>query len=331
MTSSRTSPRQDTPLLIGIDVAKKKLDIARSDDLDKVITVNNTATGINQLVRMLRKLQPELIVIEATGGYERAALEAMLDADLPVALAQPAHVRHLAKALGILAKTDAIDARVLIAYARHAAPRLAEKRSKNSVELESLVTCRRQLIKVRTEQRNRLDTTRSTPAREAIEAVLATIEQQIKELNRQIRVLIESDEEMNGRDHLLHTAPGVGDVLSATLLSEFGELGNLGRTQISALAGVAPFNRDSGRFKGKRAIRGGRPTVRSALYMATMSAIRCSPVITAFAARLREAGKPPNVVIVAAMRKLLILLNAMVRDGLEWSQLKVVQKLKPLT
>jgi len=150
----------DESILVGIDVAKDKLDVARSDT-DRVITLDNAEEGIAELVALLEELGPSLIVIEATGGYERPALDAMLDAGLPVALAQPAHVRHMAKALGILAKTDAIDARVLVTYARHASPRLAEKRPKNRVELEALVTCRRQLVGVRTEQRNRLGVTRS--------------------------------------------------------------------------------------------------------------------------------------------------------------------------
>lgn len=312
-------------VFVGIDVAKATLDLARSN-ADGTDTFTNDAPGIKKLIAMLRRLKPTLIVIEATGGYEQPALGAMLDADLPVALAQPAHVRHLAKALGILAKTDAIDARVLVQFARHAAPRLAEKRTKHRVELEALVTCRRQLIKVQTGQRNRLGVTRSKSARRAIEKVLKTLQDQIQRLDEEIRQIIESDDDMNHWNRLLQTVPGVGKVLSMTLLAELLELGSIGRAQISALVGVAPFNRDSGRFKGKRSIRGGRPAVRSALYMAAVTAIQHNQVIIPFAERLKAAGKPPKVVIVAAMRKLITLLNAMVRDGLEWQQLKVVQK-----
>lgn len=316
----------DNPILVGIDVAKDKLDVARSDDA-RVVTISNTGEGIAELLALLRTLKPTLVVIEATGGYERPALDAMLDADLPVALAQPAQVRHMAKALGILAKTDAIDARVLVAYARHASPRLAQKRSANRAELEALVTCRRQLIGVRTEQRNRLGVTCAAPARRAIEAVLETLDRQIDALDTQIRALIEDDDDLGRWDRLLRTVPGIGPIASATLLAELLELGAVGRTQISALAGVAPFNRDSGGLRGRRAIRGGRPRVRSVLYMAAVTAIRCNPVIRPFAERLRAKGKPPKVVIVAAMRKLLTILNAMIRDQVEWSQLKIVQKL----
>ena len=314
------------PILVGIDVAKRKLDIARSDT-DRVITLDNAETGIAELLAMLEELGPSLIVIEATGGYERLALDAMLDAGLPVALAQPAHVRHMAKALGILAKTDAIDARVLVTYARHASPRLAEKRSKNRAELEALVTCRRQLVRARSEHHNRLDVTRSVSACRALEAVLRTLKRQIEELDAQIRALIESDDDMGGWDKLLRTVPGIGAVVSATLIAELVELGAVGRAQISALAGVAPFNRDSGGFKGKRTIRGGRTHVRSQLYMAAVTAIRCNPIIRAFAERLKAKGKPPKQVIVAAMRKLLTIANAMIRDRVEWSQLRIVQNL----
>ena len=314
------------PVFAGIDVAKNKLDLARSDT-DKVVTISNDTHGIKKLVKMLSDMPPTLIVIEATGGYERSALDAMLEADLPVALAQPAHVRHLAKALGILAKTDAIDAKVLVDFARHAEPRLAKKRSKNRVELESLVTCRRQLIKVRTEQRNRLGVTHAACARAAIKAVLETIAEQVAGLDGQIRELIDSDEDMNEPDRIIRSVPGVGPVLSATLLAEMGELGSLAGSKISALAGVAPFNHDSGRMKGKRAIHGGRRDVRSVLYMATVAAIRCNPIIRIFAERLKASGKPGKVVIVAAMRKLLTIINAMLRDRIEWNQLKIVQRL----
>lgn len=324
MNEPPASPSES--ILVGIDVSKDKLDTARSDT-GEIVTLANNERGIAKMVDALRAAAPSLIVIEATGGYEQPALEAMLDAGLPVALAQPAHVRHMAKALGILAKTDAIDARVLVTYARHASPRLAEKRSKNRVELEALVTCRRQLIQVRTEQLNRLGSTRAKAARRAVQAVLDAINKQIKDLDEQIRALIESDDDMNRWDRIVRSVPGVGAVVSATLIAELAELGALGRAPISALVGVAPFNRDSGRHRGRRAIRGGRPSVRSALYMAAVTAIRCNPIIRAFAQRLKQAGKPNKVVIVAAMRKLIAIINAMIRDRVEWNQLKVVQKL----
>lgn len=311
-------------LIIGIDVAKDKLDLARSDD-PAMVTCANDADDIATLVPRLSHDQPALIVVEATGGYERPLVAALLEAPLPVAVVNPRHVRHLAKGLGLLAKTDAIDARVLVAYGRHAQPRLAEKREKNRVELDALVTCRRQLLLVSTEQRNRRQVTASKKAQKAIDAVLKTLERQIDALDEQIRKLIESDDDLHRKDRLIRSVPGAGPILSATLLASLCELGQLGRGPIGALVGVAPFNHDSGRFKGKRTIRGGRASVRSVLYMAALAAIRCNPVIRAFAQRLRQAGKASKVVIVACMRKLTTILNAMLRDDLEWNQLNLVK------
>jgi transposase len=247
-----------------------------------------------------------------------------------VARVNPGCVRHFARGLGILAKTDKIDARVLARFAQLASPRLAVKRSANQCELEALVTCRRQLTQVRTEQTNRRGITSSKPALKAIDAVLKTIEKQIEQLDRQIRKLIDSDDDFNSIDKLLQTVPGVGAVLSSTLLAELHELGSTDRRCISALVGVAPFNHDSGSMKGKRSIRGGRASVRSVLYMATIAAMRFNPVIKVFADRLKKAGKLNKVVIVACMRKLIGLLNAMLRDGLAWDQLSVVRNATPI-
>ena len=319
-----TNHAHEESLLIGIDVAKATLDVARSDR-DQVATFANDEAGIKALIQSHKADRPALIVVEATGGLEAALIDALLEADLPVARVNPGHVRHLAKGLGILAKTDAIDARVLVAFARHAQPRLMEKRSKTRAKLEALVTCRRQLIAARTTQTNQRAATRSGPAQRAIGAVLKTLEAQIARLDEQIRKLIDSDDDLRGMDRLIRTVPGVGPILSATVPAELMELGVVGRRQIGALAGVAPFNRDSGRFKGRRAIRGGRASVRSVLYMATITAIRCNPVIRRFADRLKASGKRNKVVITACMRKLLTILNAMLRDRLEWSQLKLVQ------
>jgi len=311
-------------LLIGIDIAKDKLDVARTD-IDQPATFTNDEQGVTKFLATLHDVTPTLIVVEATGGYERLVVAALLDASLPVAVANPRHVRHLAKGLGILAKTDTIDARVLIAYARHAAPRLAEKRSKNQEELEALVTCRRQLLNVRTEQNNRLQQTHSLKARKAIKAVLLSIKKQIEQLDRQIEKLIHDDDDMSHTDRIIRSVPGIGPVLSATLLACCRELGTLDRREAAALVGVAPYNRDSGRFKGQRAIRGGRVAIRNVLYMAAIVAMRYNPVIKRFADRLKAEGKRTKVVIVAAMRKLITILNAMVRDDLQWHQLNLTK------
>jgi transposase len=261
---------------VGIDVAKDQLDLARSD-ASGLLRVPNDSTGIRRLVAVLQSATLATIVVEATGGLERPVVDALLDAGLPVAVVNPGQVRHFAKGLGILAKTDAIDAHVLLEFARKAAPRLAIKRSRIQTELEALVTCRRQLIQVQTEQSNRSLTTTSTPARKAILAVLKTLDKQIADLEDQIARLIASDDDMSHHDQLLQSVPGVGPVLSTTLLAELHELGDTDRREISALVGVAPFNRDSGRCQGQRSIRGGRASVRSVLYMATIAAIRSHP------------------------------------------------------
>lgn len=313
-----------TQMCVGIDVAKDKLDMGRSDQ-PQITTMDNDAAGIRRMTQQLEGLAPALIVVEATGGLEQPLVEALLDAALPVALVNPRQVRQFISGMGRLAKTDAIDARMLAEFAVKASPRLAEKRSKNQRELEALVTCRRQLVDVRNEQNNRLDSTRSAAARRVIKKVLQTIDKQIKDLEAQIKKLIESDDDLSGSDKLLRSVPGVGLILSATLLSELHELGVIGRRQVSALVGVAPYNDDSGRHRGKRRIRGGRTSVRKVLYMATVAAIRCNPVIRTFAQRLKAAGKPSKVMITACMRKLLTILHVMLRENLQWSELRLAQ------
>jgi transposase len=313
---------------VGIDVAKDKLDLARSDRPGKTETFVNSPAGIRTLVDSLRPTPPACIVVEATGGLEQSLLDALLDAALPVALVNPGRVRQFARGLGKLAKTDAIDAFVLAEFARLAEPRLSVKRSANQIELDALITCRRQLTLVRTEQTNRRLATTSKPAINAIDAVLKTLARQIADLEQQIRKLIDSDDDFNSIDKLLQSVPGVGAVLSATLLAELAELGTVGRGTVAALVGVAPFNCDSGKMKGRRCISGGRSSVRGVLYMATVAAIRFNPVIKIFAERLKKLGKPSKVVIVACMRKLLAILNAMIREKLSWSELQLVKNLK---
>lgn len=315
-------------LVVGIDMAKDKFDLARSDDAPgaRARVLANDPGGIAAAVAEFARARPVVIVVESTGGLERPLVNALLEADLPVALVHPGRVRHFARGLSILAKTDDIDARVLIRFGQLASPRLLEKRSKNQDELAALVACRRQLTVTRTQQTNRLGATTSKAARKAIEKVVATLDKQIESLEKQIRNLIDADDDFRHLDGLLQGVPGVGPALSATLAAEMRELGDAGRKEIASLAGLAPFNCDSGKRTGQRSIRGGRTAVRCTLYMAAIAAARCNPVIKAFSDRLKEAGKKNKVRIVACMRKLLTLLNAMIRDGLTWSQLDVVKK-----
>jgi transposase len=323
MTDSNASVSSSS-LVIGIDVASEKMDLARSDSRC-VVTIANQAKDIAELVQQLRADRPSCIVIEATGGYEQLLLDALLEAQLPVAQVNPARVRQFAKGLGILAKTDRIDARVLVEFARLAQPRLVQKMAKNHSELQSLVTCRRQLLTTRTMHLNQQKRTHYPPAAKALLKVIKTLDQQIASLEQQIRQLIESDDDLDNIDRLLRSAPGIGQAISATLLAELSELGKTDRRQIGALAGVVPYNHDSGKLKGVRCIFGGRATVRSALYMAALTAMRCNPLIKAFAQRLKAAGKKNKIILVACMRKLATLLNAMIRENLLWDQLNVVK------
>jgi transposase len=316
----------DASYFVGIDVAKAKLDLGRSDT-GEILNVNNGPEGIGRIVDSLRPTPPKMIVVESTGGLERPLLDALLQADLPVALVNPRNVRHFAIGIGIIAKTDPIDARVLVEFARLASPRLAEKRSANQVELDALMTCRRQLVQTRAVQINCRGATASRAAIKTIDAILKALGKQIQKLDEKIRDLIKSDDDFDSTDQLLRSVPGVGDVVSATLLAELRELGSTDHRRVSALVGVAPYNHDSGTMKGQRSIFGGRASVRSVLYMATVSAIRCNPVIKAFAQRLEKLGKAKKVLIVACMRKLLGFLNAMIRDQLTWDQLNVVKTL----
>jgi transposase len=313
-------------LYVGIDVAKEKLDLARSDSKD-VEQFDNNKTGIARIVKMMIDAKPIVIVIESTGGLERPLLEALLDAGLPAALVHPGRVRNLAKALGILAKTDRIDARVLVLFGQKAGPRITERASKNRSELSDLVACRRQLSVTMVQQSNRLHSTFSTSARKSIDVVITTLQKQIEKLDRQIHNLIDADDDFRDLHRLLREVPGVGPTLAATLIADVPELGKTQRQQVSAVVGVAPVPDDSGTIHGQRSISGGRANVRGVLYMATLAAMRFNPVIKIFAQRLKATGKRNKVVIVACMRKLLTLLNAMARHRLRWQELTVVKNL----
>jgi len=332
MTSSSVTPSPSAtpvpPVFVGIDVAKETLDVARSDT-GEVRQFHNTPAGIRSLVASLLPARPARIVLEATGGLEEPVLDALLDAQLPVARVNPGKVRHLARGLGIQAKTDAIDAAILVEFARLAEPRLAQKRSEKQAELDALVTCRRQLVSAKTDQGNQLASTTSPFAKKALRTVLASLDKQIKRLDKQIASIVDSDDDMKHKDRILQSAPGVGPVLSSAIISQLPEAGQTDRHEVAALTGVAPFNHDSGKHKGKRAIRGGRADLRSILYMCTQVAMMHNPILRAMAERLEKLNKLPKVAIVACMRKFLTLLNAMLRDNLTWDQLDVVKKLAP--
>ena len=308
---------------VGIDVSKASLDVAVGQDGD-FWQVKNTSSGIKALVERLEELTPALVVLESTGGYEMRAASALYVAGVPVAVVNPGRVREFAKSIGQLAKTDKLDARLLAAFAEKVKPAPSRLPDEEEQLLKGLVRRRRQLLEMRTAETNRLDTTHSSlvlPLQSHIDWLSAEIEA----LNQQIDDFIDQSPLWSHKDEVLQSAPGVGSVLSRTLLAEVPELGHLSRTKIAALIGVAPLNRDSGSKRGKRSIRGGRPNVRSVLYMATLSAIRHNPVIRTFYHRLLDNGKEKMVAIVACMRKLVVILNAMTRDLRPWNPVPALQ------
>lgn len=307
-----------SPIVAGIDVSKHALDVYLLPT-EKQFTVTNDADGFRQLVDQLPAAGDCLVVVEATGGYQRRVVAALDAAGHTVAVANPRQVRDFARGLGILAKTDRLDAQVIARFGQHAEPRPHEMSSEKQAELQELVARRRQLVELRTAEKNRLETAAAKLVRKNIRHMLDELDKQIRQLEEQIGQLIESDQDLASRAALLHTVPGVGVVTVTNLLVDLPELGCLNRQQIAALVGVAPFNRDSGKFHGRRAIWGGRAAVRSVLYMAALTARRCNPHIRDFANRLEAAGKPFKVVLTACMRKLLVILNTMVKRQLIWN------------
>ena len=308
---------------VGIDVSKASLDVAVGQD-DDFWQVKNAPAGIETLVERLEELAPALVVLESTGGYEMRAASALYVAGLPVAVVNPGRVREFAKSIGQLAKTDKLDARLLAAFAEKVKPALSRLPNEEEQLLKGLVRRRRQLLEMRTAETNRLDTTHRLQASQ-LQSHIDWLSAEIEALNQQIDDFIDQNPLWSQKDELLQSAPGVGSVLSRTLLAEVPELGHLSRTKIAALIGVAPLNRDSGSKRGKRSIRGGRPNVRSVLYMATLSATRHNPVIRTFYHRLLDNGKEKMVAIVACMRKLVVILNAMARDLRPWNPIPAHQ------
>lgn len=314
-----TVPRWDA--FVGIDIAKNTYEVAFGVGGD-VVSFTYDAKGFQQLRSRLRDLGRCLIVVEASGGLQRRLVAELLDEGFAVAVVNPRQVRDFAKGHGLLAKTDALDAAILARFARDVQPRTVSKTSENQAELVQLLTRRRQLLELHTMESNRLPMATSKLTRRSVQRLLKLLEQQIEQLARAITELIQSDDDYRNQDQILQSVPGLGPVTASTLLGELPELGKLNRQEISALVGVAPFNRDTGIMKGRRSIWGGRSMVRAVLYMAALAACRCNPVIRRFADRLTQRGKPFKVVLTACMRKLLVILNTLVRNQTPW-QLKL--------
>jgi transposase len=307
-----------SPCYVGIDVAKATLEIAVCPADQPQWQQPNNPTGIAALVTHVRGLSPTLIVLEATGGYETAVVTALAVAGMPVAVVNPRHVRDFAKALGLLAKTDALDAAVLATFADRIRPTPRPLPDEAHADLLALVARRRQLVEMRTAELNRVPTAR--PAlRPGLRAHIRWLERRIADTDTDITRLIAASPLWRTRDELLRSMPGVGPQTSARLLVSLPELGRLSGREIAALVGVAPLNRDSGRRHGTRTTWGGRASVRATLYMATLVATRHNPTIRAFYHRLRLAGKPAKVALVAAMHKLLTILNAMIKHQTPWA------------
>ncbi len=302
---------------IGVDVSREKLDVCVMPG-GELHDFQNDAEGIEKLVALFKQLRPVAIVLEATGGYERPPLFAMQDAGLPVTLVNPRQVRDFARGLGQLAKTDRLDAAVLAEFARLVAPAPSEKTSEKQRELEALVVRRRQLVTLLVAEENRAHPAKDKFILQTLRHTSKTISREIRAVENRIAKLLESDDQWKAKLDILLSTPGVDQATGMTLLAELPELGKLNRQQIAALTGVAPYPHDSGKRRGQRSIWGGRRSLRCVLYMAALTARRCNPVIRQFAARLNATGKSFKVVQVACIRKLLVILNTMLKNNTPW-------------
>lgn len=306
-----------TSVHVGVDVGKEYLDIALHEK-GLHWQVNNDAEGIKSLLRRLSHYQVERLAMEATGRYEFALVQAAHAKGLPVCIIKPLRIRRFAGALNQLAKTDKIDAAVIAQFAAMTQPTITPQKSRNLLAIRDLTTRRRQLIDMRTQELNRLKIMGEGLAA-SCQHIIECLDAEVARIEAQLAIEVSAQAAWSEKQRLLSSAPGVGDTLIYTLLAELPELGSLNNKQVAALVGVAPINRDSGRMRGKRRIQGGRASVRTVLYMATLSATQCNPVIRSFYRKLVDQGKHKKVAITACMRKFITMLNAMVRDGCEWA------------
>jgi transposase len=301
---------------VGVDISKENLDVAIVGS-DKKRCYGNNPAGISKAVETFRGMVPVLVVFEATGGLELSFWAALTEAGIPAAPVNPRQVRDFAKAKGKLAKTDQIDAEVIAHYGQAIQPRA--QIFPETQDLKELMARRSQLIEMLTAEKNRLYATRNSQIKLDIQIHIDWLESRLNDVNRDLKEAIDASPAWREKDRLLQSTPGVGPTLSATLLTQLPELGSLNRHEIAALVGVAPLNRDSGKMRGKRTVWGGRSSVRSVLYMATLVATRHNPVIKAFYDRLCGKGKPKKLALTACMRKLLIILNSMLKNKTSWN------------
>jgi transposase len=308
--------KRETSENVGIDVSKAHLDVAVLPSQERW-QVDNTVEGIEQLVEKLGGMKPTLIVMEATGGFEVAAASTLAAAGLPVAVINPRQARDFAKSLGRLAKTDKIDAMVLARFAEAIHPEPRTLPSEEAIKLQALLVRRRQLLEMLVAEKNRLALAHRS-VQPSLQEHITWLEVKLNETDGDLKKQLQQSPIWREKDNLLRSVPGVGPVTATTLLAELPELGQLNRKQIAALVGLAPFNCDSGNLRGKRAIWGGRASVRHTLYMATLSASRFNPVIHSHFQHLSKLGKPAKVALIACMRKLLTILNAMIHSMQAW-------------
>ena len=302
---------------VGADIAKDQVDV-HIRPTDERVQFSRDEAGLAELVARLQPLGPRLVVLEATGGYEIPVAAALASAGVPVAVVNPRQIRDFARATGQLAKTDALDARIMALFAEVVQPTPRPLPTAAAQALGDLVARRRQLIEMLGAERNRHQQARDPHLQRRIATHVRWLTKALAELDTDLADTIRSSPIWRERDNLLQSVPGIGDVTAYTLLADLPELGRLDRRKIAALVGVAPMNRDSGHWRGRRTIAGGRPAVRSVLYMATLTAVRFNPALAHFYQRLTAAGRPKKVALTAAMRKLLTILNAMLRDQRPW-------------
>jgi len=302
---------------VGVDVSKDLLDVKVLPG-NETQQISNDDFGINKLIKFLTKKDPTLIVFESTGGLEMLAVGSLIENHLPVVVVNPRQVRDFAKATGRLAKTDAIDADTIARFARDIRPEIRPVKDEHTQLLSALNARRRQIVDMLVAEKNRLHRA-PKPNKNSIQKHIRWLERSLEDINKDIAKTIKKSPTWHEKDRLLQSFKGVGPVVSATLLSDLPELGTLNRKKIANLVGVAPLNCDSGRFRGRRRIKGGRANVRRKLYMAAVASLRHNPLIKDFYDRLVDAGKPPKLALTACMRKILTILNAMMKERTYWN------------
>lgn len=304
-------------VFVGIDVSKDRLDVHVRPG-EQTFVVTRDGKGLHELVERLRGVAPSLIAVEATGGFETVVAAAIAGAQLPLAVVNPAQVRHFAQAVGKRAKTDPIDAAVIARFAEAVKPEPRALPDEAARLLAELVSRRTQIIEMLVAERQREKRASAERVRKSLSRHIRMLEKELPEVDRDIDTMVRGSPVWRAKEDLLITFPGVARIITRNVLADLPEIGRLTRREIASLVGIAPFTRQSGKWKGKSMIGGGRPAVRSALYMAALSAIRCNPVIREFYQRLLARGKPKMVALIAVARKVLTILNAMIRDNRPW-------------